>query len=398
MTAITDLPNEIMREILLEAAGDSPITNLRSARQVSKWLESHALPIMYESLALTTSRGLNPMMRHITFLESARPIAVEIKELVITGAGSDGQGDAFEFSIMGTSDVAAVTRVLPALARLISRDVFWSTHPGKTSESPFSSLTSVEFRDATLVTPGPFPANILQQLPIVRRITLSFSASSPLDNAFNNAIARSVLRVPSLEIAASLPFPADTAQAYIEADRDSLEVLSLEIIPVDHPPFWSGPSSTVSVAHAHLLQELKIAIAVAAFPLQQTKNHTWTYAKDVVATVPSNTPLITLVLDCSSLSREQILLRLQAFPTQDLDEIAERMLPTAKLHISLQFAANDEGVGWEKLIPSLRGWGETARRSNVRLGKGHWTDQYGPFSRFLPELLYEEHDHSVEHE
>lgn len=392
MASITSLPNEILREIVLEAAGRSPSKNLRSTRQVSKRFESHALPIMYETLTLTAGRGLSPMARHVLFLESALPVAKAVKELMILGAGSEGQGDAFEFSIMGVSDVTEIARILPSLRRLSSREVFWSTRSAMGPQPAFSSLTSIEFHDVTLVTPGPFPANILHHLPHVIRTTLSFSASSPLDQAFNVAIENSSLSVPILEISASLPFPAETTQACINADCGSLESLSLEIIPISHPPFWTRAPRNVSIANAHLLQKLKVALAAAAFPPHKTENHTWTYARRVIMTTPRDTPLVTLIFDCSTLSKTQVHPRLHAFPTQDLAEISERMPTTASLHIILQVAANDEEMEWNDIIASHEGWSELAGRGNVTLGCGSWKDEWGPFARFLPATVYEGHE------
>lgn len=392
MPSLFSLPNELVLEIVLKLAGDEAFSQLRATRQTCSLLASLSIPVMFRSLTLGADAGHQPMTRHIQFFEKAEYAAGHVEEMRIIGAVDEG-GDEFGYSVMGADEITRVANVLPALVSMTVRDALWTTRRGKLPPSPSLSLTRLNLQEITLVTPGPFPANVLQQLPNIKVAKLSFAAAwSPLEREFNEAITTGPEGVRALEFAASVPFLADTIQATIQADEDTLEDLTIELTPLGCGPFWLGRPEPLSIERARILRRFHFILPMEAFPAGNYSNCTWTYANSVLSTVPPATGLLELVLECSGMTDTQVLPRLAFLPLRGLRSAIDRMSSTSEVRITLRTGPGEAHISWPAILEACPQWKYIAESERVNLRSVEGAKEGGPFAPFLPKTGTDEED------
>lgn len=367
--SIFTLPDELILDILRNAAGDNPLANLRGALGTCRFFRTGSIGAAFEEIEMIPDPGDSPLERHLVFFEESPELAGQVRRARFKGRTSDFQGQPEACCILDADEVLRTCRALYAMNTLEFVKCFWMPAVGAGPQPSFRNLTTLNLLESVVLGPSPFPANITRNLPSLERTTISFVTATLLENHIAGALRDEKVATQELSFPPSTPFPATFIKAAIWAAGDTLERLTVAVTPIAFPPFFLDFPEDISVRDARNLKSLRVIIPTFTIPLQASSNCTWIYARSLLNTARRNTPNVDIIFDCGHITAESTYSRLARFPAQQIEQLRRKLGPASRLSISLRAPNGAERLQWKEVCRRSRAWEDLAKKDNVSIGE-----------------------------
>lgn len=384
-TSLFSLPDELIILVLRRIAGKSPTKNLHIMRQVSLLLADLSLPMMFSKLQLPALGGAADVERHIDFLGKCTIAAGHVRELRFNGAEEGIWGDPYAECILGADVVARAGKVVPRAFKLTFSRVLWEPAWASGPQAALPHLTHLELLDSVIIRPTQFPANVVSQTPSIKDMRVTYAPYALEDGEVAAVITDRPLPVHTLRFGPSVPFPAEALENSVVAADDTLEVLEVELTPLDQPPLFLGMPAVFSVRLARRLRKFKFTLPVFAFPARNAANLTWRYAMSILHSLHPDTPELVLVFECSLRDGETPYSRLAALPVAQLRTALGLLAAHSAVELVLQVHSDCPVPSWTRVRALNAAWRSVLGMENVSTSVLITEPDSGPYSMPSPE-------------